>query len=132
MNNQFGELRSALERRAWSEVDAILAAWTPERFDDALVYARAKGWKEEEVRSLERASELIRSAGLSVEEVRAAYEQFNRSMLVLEREVARTVIPTMQSLVAGFAAVGRAMGDASRLLAEHERQYAAVTGANKE
>jgi hypothetical protein len=132
MNDQFGELRSALERRAWSEVDAILADWTPERLDDALVYARAKKWKEPEVRSLEFASELIRSAGLSFEDASAAFEQFNRSMQTFEREVARTVIPAMQSLVAGFAAVGRAMGDASRLLAEHERQYAAVTGANKE
>mgnify|MGYP000568979323 CR=1 FL=1 len=132
MNDQFGELRSALERRAWREVDAILADWPPERFDDALVYARAKGWKEEEVRALEFANKLICTAGLSFEEARAAFENFNRSMQVLEREVGRTLVPTMQSLVAGFAAVGRAMGDASRLLVEQERQFAAVTVANKE
>lgn len=80
MNEQFGELRSALERRAWSEVDAILADWTPERFDDALVYARAKKWKEPEVRRLLALKRQMFAVSKAAKAAGLAFAEFSKAM----------------------------------------------------
>lgn len=102
MNDQFGELRSALERRAWSEVDAILADWPPERFDDALAYARAKKWNEPEVRRL---------------------LELKRQMLGLSKAAKAAGL--------AFAEFGKAMSKTSKMLREQEQATAALLRATQ-